>query len=302
VRYAAVQCGHFVDLYTNAWKFPRKFAESIKQINEGETGYVRIQMSIEGAGGQTNDMIRGVGTFSESLKSLQMFKELGLAKDIILFACATIHNIHEIDAIIKIAEEHGVGQLVFSQWQRQGNAENIPWSSVAPSIEDWVRAGEKILSYNNPNLRLFGNFHGDIRNTPEGRLNLDSSHFPKHIFYCNSFPRITPQGDILADQLWVSPDWFLGNIKQGTSLEQTFKQSKFHSQLDLMRDRTKHIDECRACRWHDVCEGGSPGHTYAEYGHMNAKDLFCDARMYWFDRYIGHWSSKILGPDACIVE
>lgn len=302
VRYAALECGHGVDLYTNAWKFPRKFAELIKEINESAIGHVRIQMSIEGANGQTNDIIRGVGTYAEAMRSLEMFKELGLAKDVVLFCCATQTNIHEIDDIIALAEEHGIGQLVFSQWQRQGHAADTPWSSIAPKDEEWVAAGEKLLQYSNPNLRVFGNFHADLRNTPEGRFNLESPLFPKHIFFFNAFPRITPEGDILADQLWVSPDWFLGNLKDGTTLEDVFGQPKFHGQLQMMRDRTKHIDECRACRWHNVCEGGSPGHTHAEYGHMAKKDLFCGARMYWFDRYVAHQAQRVLGQPVRIVE
>lgn len=302
VRYAAVDCGHSVDLYTNAYKFPQKFAEIIRDINESALGHVRIQMSIEGRGGQTNDMVRGAGSFSEAMKSLKMFKSLGLAKDVVLFCCITKTNIDEIDDIIEMAEEHGIGQLVFSQWQRQGHAADTPWESIAPTTEEWVEAGEKILAYRNPNLRVFGNFHGDLRNTAEGRLCLDSPQFPKHIFYFNAFPRITPEGDILADQLWVSHDWFLGNTKNGTTLEEVFAEPKFHGQLQMMRDRTKHIPECQSCIWHDVCEGGSPGHTHAEYGHMMAKDLFCKARMYWFDRYVEHQSRLAFGPTARLLE
>ncbi|MTI45571.1 MoaA/NifB/PqqE/SkfB family radical SAM enzyme [Roseibium hamelinense] len=214
VRYAAMDCGHRVDLYTNAWKFPRKYAETIKSINDSAIGHVRIQMSLEGANGQTNDMVRGVGSYSEAMKSLQMFKEMGLARDVVLFVCITASNIHEIDALIELAETHGIGQLVFSQWQRQGHAQDTPWAKIAPTTEEWVAAGERILRYSNPNMRVYGNFHGDIRNTPEGRLDLDSPLFPKHIFFFNAFPRITPEGDILADQLWVSEDWFLGKSEK----------------------------------------------------------------------------------------
>nr|WP_280114409.1 hypothetical protein [Roseibium hamelinense] len=35
---------------------------------------------------------------------------------------------------------------------------------------------------------------------------------------------------------------------------------------------------------------------------MNEKDLFCDARMYWFDRYVEHQSRKLLGPEARIID
>ncbi|WP_170230534.1 hypothetical protein [Roseibium hamelinense] len=85
-------------------------------------------------------------------------------------------------------------------------------------------------------------------------------------------------------------------------MEKAFQNPKFHAQLEMMRERTKYIDDCKKCRWHDVCEGGSPGHTHAEYGHMNEKDLFCDARMYWFDRYVEHQSRKLLGPEARIID
>lgn len=302
VRYAAMTCGHKVDLYTNAWKFPRRFAEIIREINRSAIGHVRIQMSLEGAKGQTSDMVRGAGAYSEAMKSLDMFKELGLAPDVVLFVCVTRNNIDEFEEIIELAEKNGIGQLVFSQWQRQGHASNTPWTSIAPLTHQWISAGERILAYRNSNLRVFGNFHGDLRNAPSGRLDLDADLFPKHVYFYNAFPRITPEGDILADQLWVSPDWFLGNVKDGVTLESAFHSAKFHAQLEMMRDRTRHIEECRQCLWHDLCEGGSPGHTHAEYGHMNAKDLFCETRMYWFDRYVLHHAQKHLGSGARLAE
>ncbi|THV22911.1 radical SAM/SPASM domain-containing protein [Peteryoungia ipomoeae] len=302
VRYAAMECGHRVDLYTNAWKFPRKFAETIRDINESAIGHVRIQMSLEGAKGQTSDMVRGAGAYAEAMKSLEMFKELGLARDVVLFCCITRSNIDEIDELIELAESHGIGHVVFSQWQRQGHASETPWSTIAPETEQWIAAGERVLAYRNPAMTVNGNFHGDLRNAANGRLDLESPLFPKHLYFYNAFPRITPEGDILADQLWVSPDWFLGNLKDGMTLETAFQTPKFHAQLEMMRDRTRHIESCRSCRWHDLCEGGSPGHTHAEYGHMNARDLFCETRLYWFDRYVLHHASRHLGPGVELVD
>jgi radical SAM protein with 4Fe4S-binding SPASM domain len=37
------------------------------------------------------------------------------------------------------------------------------------------------------------------------------------------------------------------------------------------RVETDSVAECKACEWRRLCEGGSAGHTFAEYGHMNAK-------------------------------
>jgi radical SAM protein with 4Fe4S-binding SPASM domain len=286
VEYAAVTRGLDVDLYTNGRKFPERFARRINEINRLGRTQIRLQLSLEGACAPTHDLVRGKGAFDDAMESLAMFCAVGLAGHTVLFVCLTKANIREIDDLIALAEKYGVSMLVFSQWQRQGNAADIPWATISPTTEEWVAAGEKLSAYKNPRLRVYGNFYGDLTNG--GPLCLDSPLFPKHQYYYNAFPRITPQGDILADQLWVDPDWILGNIKSGDSFESCFRTSKFHDQLNMMRSRTEKIDECRACEWRSLCEGGSPGHTYAEYGHMEAKDLFCDSRKYWFERYVQH--------------
>jgi radical SAM protein with 4Fe4S-binding SPASM domain len=291
VEYAAITCGLDVDLYTNGRKFPERFARRIVEINRRGRAQVRLQLSLEGASSITHDLVRGKGAFDDAMESLTMFRALDLVDRTVLFVCLTKANIDEIDDLIALAEEYRVSMLVFSQWQRQGNAADIPWATIAPSTEQWVAAGEKLLAYKNPRLRVHGNFFGDLTNG--GPLCLDSPLFPKHLYYYNAFPRITPQGDILADQLWVDPDWVLGNVKSGDTFENCFQTSKFHDQLNQMRSRTEKIDECRACEWRNLCEGGSAGHTYAEYGHMDAKDLFCDSRKYWFERYVQHQLERL---------
>lgn len=287
LEYCTLRCGHDVDLYSNGMKFPRKLAERILEINRLGGAQIRIQISLEGATPRTNDMVRGKGSFDAVIKSLDMLKQVGLNRSIVLFVCLTNHNIREVDDLIKLAEDYDVAMLVFSQWQRQGNASNTPWASIAPTTETWVGIGERLLKYHNPRLQVYGNFYGDLNNSPCGRLDLDAPLFPKHLYFYNAFPRITPDGKIFADQLWVDPSWILGDSREQT-LDECFDSPKFYEQLDMMRKRTQHIDDCKACEWRSLCEGGSAGHTYAEYGHMNEKDLFCDSRKYWFNRFVEH--------------
>ena len=288
--------GHDVDVYTNGKKFPRALGEHVLEINRRTPRTVRIQVSLEGATAETNDAVRGRNSFKFACESLAMFRELGLQQHVVIFVCLTAHNIHEMHALVKLAEEFDVGMLVFSQWQKQGNASGIPWASIAPSIEDWVAAGEFILNYRSPRLRLFGNFFGDIGNDPVERFNLDAPLFPKHKYFYNAFPRISPTGGVWADQLWVDPSWMLGNLRE-SSLQSCLETPKFYEQMQLMRDRK--IAECESCQWKLLCEGGSPGHTYAEYdGDMNHRDLFCGARVVWFERFVLHQLRRILGESV----
>jgi sulfatase maturation enzyme AslB (radical SAM superfamily) len=62
-----------------------------------------------------------------------------------------------------------------------------------------------------------------------------------------------------------------------------------------MKARVDQVGECRTCAWKRLCECGSPGHTYAEYGDLVHKDLFCEARIYWFERYVAHQVEKVWG-------
>jgi radical SAM protein with 4Fe4S-binding SPASM domain len=295
VEYCVRHGGHHVDLYTNGRKFPRPFAERILRLNEYSAASVRVQLSLEGATSRTHDLVRGLGSFKDATESLAMFQEVGLNRSTVLFVCLTKHNIGEVGALIELAERFDVAMLVFSQWQRQGNARDTPWRSIAPTLEEWVAAGEQILAYRNERLQVYGNFYGDLNNRDDGRFCLDSPLFPKHIYFYNAFPRVTPQGEIFADQLWVDPNWILGSIRTGDDLTTCFQSPKFHGQLESMRQRVGHIPTCQTCAWVALCEAGSPGHTYAEYGHVNERDVFCESRIYWFNRYMNHQIQKTFG-------
>jgi radical SAM protein with 4Fe4S-binding SPASM domain len=297
VEYAAIEKGLRVDLYSNAYKFPQKFAQHLVAINDAGPGSVRLQVSIEGADARTNDAVRGPGSFEQIERSMAMFRALGLHRKLTLFACVTRANIAQIDQMIRLAERWDVEKLVFSQWQRQGNAIDTPWRSIAPSKEEWCAAGEKLLKYNNPRLLVQGNFFGDLNNNESGRYSTNSALFPKHLYAYNAVPRVSPDGMIFADQFWTTPDWSLGNVRDMT-LQEAFQTEKYHQQITAFRHRSNNISECRECPWLRLCESGSPGHTYAEYGDLNRRDLFCESRIYWFERYVSQQFAKLAGAGA----
>ncbi len=292
VEHAAIERGLRVDLYSNAYKFPRKFAEHLVAINEVGPGLVRLQVSIEGADADTNDAVRGPGSFEQIERSMTMFRELGLHRTLTLFACVTQANVSQISKMIELAERWDVGRLSFSQWQRQGNAIDTPWASIAPTKEEWCGAGELLLNYNNPRLQVRGNFFGDLNNNEGGRFSLDASLFPKHLYAYNAVPRVSPDGMIFADQFWTTPDWSLGNVRDMT-LAEAFNTEKYRQQIAAFEQRWQNIPECRQCPWLKLCESGAPGHTYAEFNDLNRRDLFCEDRMYWFERYVSRQFAKL---------
>ena len=201
----------------------------------------------------------------------------------VLFVCATKRNIEHVDAMIRFAVEHDVGMLVFSQWQKQGNAKE----SLAPTNDQWVAAGEIILAFRSDRLRVYGNFFGEIGNDALGRYSLDAPLFPKQFYCFNVVPRITPDGNVFADQLWVDPGWALGNVRD-RPLAEWFTTRRFYEQYSQVRQREWDVADCRGCEWQPLCMGGSAGLAYAETGTLAARDSFCEARKRCFNRYIDH--------------
>ncbi|UCE61586.1 MAG: radical SAM protein [Phycisphaerales bacterium] len=287
LEHCAVTCGHHVDLCTNAVQFPDELLVEVLSISKRAETTVRIQVGLEGTSAKTNDAIRGPGSFDAALKSLAHFRDAEFSGSVVLLVCVTKRNIEELEDIIGLAEKYDVAMLVFSQWQRQGRASDTSWEEVGPTAEQWIQAGEKIIGYRHSRLRVFGNFFGDLSNNAHGRYSLDSALFPKHVYWFNSLPRVTSSGDIFADQLFVDGNWKLGNVRNHT-LDEVFRLPKFYGQLEAMRSRLNHVRECQTCPWQDLCECGSPGHTYSEYGDINRKDVFCESRAYWFERFVRH--------------
>lgn len=292
VRYCAIERGHDVDLYSNGYKFPEKYLDELLELNGHASGQVGLQVSLEGASSHTNDRIRGLGAFEQTTRFLHQLRDNGLNRATTIFVCLTHYNMHELESIINLAESFDVARLVFSQWQRQGNATDVPWESIAPKVDEWIAAGERLLSYRSSRLKVTGNFYGDLSNGDLGAFTLGFGLFPKHLYFYNAFPRITPDGEIFASQMWVDPAWSLGNVREMT-LDEAFSSPKFHEQLSAMRQRSDNVPECRTCNWKQLCMSGSPGHTYAEYGTLERKDLFCDSRKYWFQRYV---DSQVVNP------
>ena len=283
LNHCSVTRGLDVDWYTNGKRFPRGLAERMLEINSLNRTIVRLQLSLEGHTAALNDMVRGKGAFKEALKGLELFKQVGLNRYVVLFVCVTKHNIPYVEDMIRFASNQDVAMLVFTQWQKQGYAKE----SLAPTNDQWVAAGEVLLRYSNPRLRVFGNFFGDLGNDELGRYRLDAPFFPKQTYCYNVVPRITPDGNVLADQLWVDPKWVLGNVRE-RPLSEWFSTSKFYDQFSSIRQREWDIAECSECEWRQLCMGGSAGLAYAEFGTLRARDSFCEARKYWFQRYVDY--------------
>jgi len=83
----------------------------------------RVQLSIEGASSETNDKVRGKGSFAATLGAIQRLKEAGLVVSVM--TTLTKVNAHEIPALIDLLEGHGVDALAVERFVPEGQGKNM---------------------------------------------------------------------------------------------------------------------------------------------------------------------------------
>ncbi len=281
LEYAAVSRGVTTDLYTNAVLIDDPAARRLEKISDNASGNLNIQVSLEGLQPQ-NDLVRGKGSFRRAVRGIEALARHGLSDQVFLFVCLSKHNIHQINKIIDMAEELGVSALKLSQVQKQGRAVD---SNFAPTIEEWIGAGEDLLAHHVERPHLTSNLYADLRNGEDNSFRLTNSLFPKLECHLRLVPRIDSVGDVWPCQMFVDPDYVVGNIRR-QPLAEILNGNRFQNLFARCCGRAKRIEKCGKCEWKPVCSGGCPGLALSEYGTIMHEDVYCEVRRYWFERYV----------------
>ncbi len=104
-------------ILTNATLFaagPRKSLTSLSHER------VKFQVSVDGARPETNDPIRGAGTFRKSLEGLRLLADLGF--DVALTTVVTESNLEELPELTVLARSHGARSQHLMWSHRRGRA------------------------------------------------------------------------------------------------------------------------------------------------------------------------------------
>ncbi len=124
---------------TNGLRFMEKDAPNLLEGIEGDVYMLKIGMM--GATPGTNDYIRGRGHFDVAIRSLDLMAGYDFV------SCMKIsldkHNMHEIEDMVRLAQEHNVGQIVFGQLVQIGRAARC-LDGLVPDLDDTSRISDEI--------------------------------------------------------------------------------------------------------------------------------------------------------------
>ena len=88
---------------------------------------MKIQVSLDGATPETNDKVRGKGNFETSVRGIRLFVNAGMRKSLKIAFTEMKHNYNEIPAMLKLADDLGVGNLTTGTLVKGGRAKNADW-------------------------------------------------------------------------------------------------------------------------------------------------------------------------------
>lgn len=93
---------------------------------------LKVQVSLDGATAEANDLIRGPRTFQKATATVRQLVEKGIAVTLCMVCCQ--ENISEIPAYFRLARDLGAGEVRFIPLKKLGNAGTEP-VTPAPQFE-----------------------------------------------------------------------------------------------------------------------------------------------------------------------
>lgn len=117
-----------------------------------------IAFSLDGFSKETNDILRGKGTFEKTIKSIKEAIELGYKVTVTccvhrLLLTRDSTNIYLIEKMIRFAEDLGIYQINFHDLFKAGVPMDTWTGNFAPTPEEWVAMYDEI--YNKIQIRRF---------------------------------------------------------------------------------------------------------------------------------------------------
>ncbi len=228
------EVGH-VDILTNGTLIDEKIIDNLLQYKKLR----RIQLSLEGLK-ETNDQIRGEGSFDSIVDKIRLLNESGLTTCVMM----TIgnHNKSEVFPLAKMMGELGVEAFVLDRFIPEGQSSDLKkWVLTADDIKDIYEKCyvffQKTLK---PRMLLY--------RTLFCLINPDDKHIGAMCSIGNNASTIMPNGDVLPCRRLPLK---LGNLLK-TSIYDIWYTNPT---LWEFRDPSNLKGKCNGCEYIPVCRG-----------------------------------------------
>lgn len=266
---AAAQDFERIVLQTNGLLLRPRDLQALAQV---EPARLRIQISLDGAGSQTHDLVRGAGSFDMTLTCLRRLVEAGFAAQLSLFFTEMRHNLHELPELLVLAAALGIGEVRSGTLVPGGRATD---GHLAPPRPEQY-------------LELFERYRRDAAfRELYGRIGcvaaLEWGRTGKQVSDCCRFlatPYLTASGRLYPCLMChAEPYSVAGVFDKGLTRALVEGIPRWTELQRIGRRRAATIAACRACELHESCAAGCLGRTWGSCGDFQAVEDRCLQRL-----------------------
>ena len=203
------------------------------------TPYLDIQISIDGVSAETNDRIRGRGSFSAARRAMDRLASRGFRFTV--NSVVTRANIADLDALHELAGSSGA-ELRLSRLRPSGRGARA-WQVLRPTAEQNHRLYRWLMVH--PDVATGDSFF-HLSAYGEALPGLNICGAGKIVCL------IDPVGDVYACPFLIAPEYRAGNVLDEGSFARIWRESALFARI---RDSDP-SDTCAACPALSLCHGG----------------------------------------------
>ena len=201
--------------------------------------YLDVQISLDGAGANTNDPIRGIGSYRAARRAMER-----LAARAVRFkinTAVTRQNLPELDQLYAMAKGYAA-ELRVTRLRPTGRGRDV-WEKMRPThaqnrhLYEWLLAHPDVLTGDSF-------FHLSAYGKAVDGLNMCGAG---SIVCC-----VDPVGEIYACPFLLAPEFSAGNVRHEGGFTHVWRNAALFAQL-----RSDHAGgQCQSCSAYDRCHGG----------------------------------------------
>jgi mycofactocin radical SAM maturase len=201
--------------------------------------YLDVQISLDGATPETNDPVRGNGSYLRARRAMQKLADRGF--DLKINMVVTRQNFHQLDAMHALATGYG-GHLRITRLRPSGRGRDVyelmrPTHVQNRGLYDWLHAHPDVLTGDSFfHLSAYGKALDGLNLCGAGR-----------IVCC-----VDPVGEVYACPFVLAPEFSGGNVRDDGGFTWLWRNSPLF----------KHLREwqvggsCQSCNAYNLCHGG----------------------------------------------
>lgn len=217
---------------------------------------VYIQVSLDGATPESNDAIRGKGSFASVMRALEHLKGRGI--EVSINCVLTRLSFPELDKLHDLAAHYGA-KLRVSRFRPSGRGKDS-WSDLNLSRDQMVSFSEWLNSHLGVST---GDSFFSVSSEERRSLGLNMCGA------CKLTCCVSPQGEVYPCAFLQDADFLSGRVPED-DFARIWRESRvFHSFREL------EIKSCESCHRFDLCHGGCPAIAYHTQRKLGVPDPGC---------------------------